>query len=233
MYDDLSKLDFVDGHYVIPAEIAPAQIGDTIKATLKAGNDTIDYSTSVADYCKYLLDGDFDANVKALAKATLEYGQAANDYFAGTGYYHASDITTIEDAQAAIADAAGLENHMSISAGGKISSISYMAVTKPEFRFYTAGLTEAEAVALNDKITVNGNANAQFVKNDETGAILLEVTGIEAATMDEVITIDINGFGTITFCGNDFARLLAKNDSTATLGAALYLYSVAAKALFA
>ena len=233
VYDDLDDLTFVDGHYLIPVEIAPAQIGDTIRATLEAGNETIGYETSVADYCKALIDGEYDENDKALAKATLEYGQAANDYFAGTGYYHASDITTIEDAQAAVADAAGLENHMSVSANGKISSISYMAVTKPEFRFCTTGLTEAEAVALNDKITVNGSANAQFVKNAETGKILLEVTGIEAANLDEIITITIDGFGTITFCGNDFARLLAKNASTATLGAALYLYGVAAKACFA
>ena len=114
-----------------------------------------------------------------------------------------------------------------------------MAVTQPEFRFYTTGITEVEAAALNDKITVSGNAkvlekvSVQFVKNAETGKILLEVTGIEAATMDEVITITIDDFGTITFCGNDFARLLAMNGSTATLGAALYLYGVAAKALFA
>ena len=118
-----------------------------------------------------------------------------------------------------------------------------MAVTKPEFRFYVnpeSGLTEADYVALNDKITVNcDNANVlekvsvQFVKNIETGAILLEVTGIEAATMDAIITITIDGFGTITFCGNDFARLLAKNASTQTLGTALYLYGTAAKACFA
>ena len=232
-YDDLGELEFKDGHYVVHAEIAPAQIGDTVKAALTVNGSAIEYSTSVADYCKYLLDGDFSEDVKALAKATLEYGQAANDYFAEMGYYHASQITTIEDAQAAIADAAGLENHMSINANGKIRSISYMALTKPEFRFYTTGLTEAEAAALNDKITVNGSANAKFVKNVETGSILLEVTGIEAATMDEVITITIDGFGTITFCGNDFANLLAKNDSTATLGAALYLYGAAAQALFA
>lgn len=233
-YTDLGEFEVRDGHYVVPAVIAPAQIGDTVRATLTVtGEAPIKYSTSVADYCKYLLDGDFDAQIKALAKATLEYGQAANDYFAGTGYYPASQITTIEDAQTAIADTAALENHMAVNAGGKIGSISYMAVTKPEFRFYTTGLTEAEAAALNDRITVDGSADARFVKKPDTGAVLLEVTGIEAATMDEVITVTIDGFGTITFCGNDFARLLARNDSTAALGAALYLYGVAAKALFA
>ena len=230
-----------NGMFEILAEVAPAQIGDKVTVTITTtdGSDPTTYETSIANYCKHLIanyDGENAAAVKALAAATLEYGQAANNYFAGMDYYTATTFADTEKAQAAVADAAGLENHMSVNANGKIQSISYMAVTKPEFRFYVnpdSGLTEADYVALNDKITVNGHATAKFVKNIETGAILLEVTGIEAANMDEIITITIDGFGTITFCGNDFARLLAKNDSTATLGAALYLYGVAAKALFA
>ncbi len=192
------------------------------------------YTMSVKDYCEYLIanyDGQNAAAVIALAKATLEYGQAANECF---GY--ADAFATTDAAQAAVDNVAGLENHMSVTTGGKIKSISYMALTKPEFRFYVdpdCGLTEADFVALNDKITVNGNASAQFVKNVETGAVMLEVTEIKAENMDEVITITIDGFGEISFCGNDFARLLAKNESTATLGAALYNYGAAAKACFA
>ena len=244
---DVTKLEKVGDYYKVPAVVAPAQIGDKITVTITTtdGSDPTTYETSIADYCKHLIanyDGENAAAVKALAAATLEYGQAANDYFFGTHYYHESDITTITNAVDAdkAAEAKGLTNHMSVNANGKIQSISYMALTKPEFRFYVnpeSGLTEADYVALNDKITVNcDNANVlekvsvQFVKNGD--AILLEVTGIEAANMDEIITITIDGFGTITFCGNDFANLLAKNASTQTLGTALYLYGLAAKACF-
>ena len=235
LYVDPTKLASEGGFYKVPAVVAPAQIGDTVTVTIAEMNGETKYNTSIADYCKYLLDGDFSAEVKALAKATLEYGQAANDYFVGTHYYHESDITTITNAVDAekVAEAKGLANHMSVTTGGKIASISFMALTKPEFRFYVkadCGLTEADFVELNDKITVNGSASAKFVKNGD--AILLEVTGIEAANMDEVITITIDGFGTITFCGNDFANLLAKNASTQTLGTALYLYGLAAKECF-
>ena len=66
----------------------------------------------------------------------------------------------------------------------------------------------------------------------EQGLEEVSKTFIEAANMDEVITISIDGFGTITFCGNDFAILLARHASTATLGAALYNYGVKAKACF-
>ena len=107
-----------------------------------------------------------------------------------------------------------------------------MALTKPEFRFYTTGITEAEAVELNDQISTNINGvTAKFYKNGD--AILLEVKGIEAANMDELITITVGDLGTITFSGYDFARMMAKNASTQTLGTALYLYGAAAKACFA
>ena len=117
------------------------------------------------------------------------------------------------------------------------NTASYMALTVPEYRFYVKEgmLTEAQAAALNSKITVTGpkGVKAQFVKNtDKDDAILLEVTGVDVEHMDEAVTVTIDGVGAITFCGNDFARLLAKNTATAVLGAALYNYGVEAKACF-
>ena len=233
--DDVDGLDRENGKYKIPAVIAPAQIGDTITVRIESADTTEVLESSVAKYCGYLLDGDFSDEVKALAAATLEYGQAANDYFAQTDYYPAAEIAAITNAvkEENVHRAQNLENHMSAQTGGKIHSVSFMALTKPEFRFYVnpdSSMSEADYAELNEKITVTGSASARFAKNGD--AILLEVTGIDAAGMDEVITVDIDGFGTITFCGNDFARMLAKNDSTATLGTALYLYGAAAKAYF-
>ena len=46
------------------------------------------------------------------------------------------------------------------------------------------------------------------------------------------ITVTIDGLGTITFAGNDFAKLMADNSATEALGAALYAYGAAAKACF-
>lgn len=239
----------VDGNGMVEilAVVAPAQIGDTVKVTILADGKTTEYAYSVAQYCKYLLDGDYEDSVQRLAKATLEYGQAANDYFATTGFYHASRITTITEAVKAenVEQTQELDNHMSVDANGAINGISFMALTKPVFRFYvdpeTCILTEADFAALNDKIRITDadgeevrDADAQFVRNaDKNDAIMLEVTGIEAESMDKVITITIDGFGAITFCGNDFARILAKDTRTETLGTALYLYGAAAKACFA
>ena len=234
---DLNTLEKAGDFYKVPAVVAPAQIGDAVTVTIvEADDSTTTLNTSIAAYCEALIAGNFEQKYKDLALATLEYGQAANDYFAGTGFYAANDFADTTLANAAVPTVKELTYTLTLdeNARGKIASASYMALTKPEFRFYTKNLTEAEAAALNSKITVTGptGVKAQFVKNAGTGAIMLEVTGIEAATMDQAVTITIDGFGTITFCGNDFARLLARNDSTATLGAALYNYGVAAKACF-
>ena len=229
-----------NGMTEILAVVAPAQIGDLVKVAIYAnGAKDGEYEYSVAKYCEYLIDGAYEENVKTLAKATLEYGKAANDYFYGTGFYHQSTITSpysAEYKEEALHRAQHLTNTLSVTGeiGSKLASAAFMALTKPEFRFYTTGLTEEEAYELNSKITTNvDGVTAKFYKNGD--AILLEVEGIKAEDMDKIITITVGDLGTITFSGYDFARMMAKSDdqSIAALGAALYLYGDAAKACFA
>ena len=75
--------------YKVTAEVAPAQIGDTVVITIvEADGSTTTYSTSIAEYCEYLIANYDDEKVVALAKATLEYGRTANDYFADIGFYY-------------------------------------------------------------------------------------------------------------------------------------------------
>ena len=138
-------------------------------------------------------------------------------------------------------DAAKAQNNLAITGdvSNMLAGASFMALTKPEFRFYfNNSLTDEKAVQLNEnhQITTNvEDVTAMFYKNPETGAILLEVKGIKAEDMDKVITITVGDLGTITFSGNDFARMMANssNTSVATLGLALYLYGVKAKECFA
>ncbi|MBR5619273.1 MAG: hypothetical protein IKW76_06020, partial [Clostridia bacterium] len=228
--------------FEILAVIAPAQIGDMVKVTILANGQSTEYEYSVAKYCEYLIanyNGENARAVRELAKATLEYGKAANDYFYGTGFYHQSTITSpysAEYKEEALHNAKNLTNTLSVTDNlrTKLASAAFMALTQPEFRFYTTGLTEEEAYELNSKITTNvDGVTAKFYKNGD--AILLEVKGIKAEDMDKIITITVGELGTITFSGYDFARMMAKSDdeSIAALGAALYLYGDAAKKCFA
>ena len=222
-FTDFSSLQQVDGGlYKIAVQIAPAQIADTV--TVYIDGETLD--ACVKDYCNTLVAGDYTPEVVALAQAVLDYGQAANNFF----NYTDETISAVTNLSA---DDAKAWTPVLSDTTGKVRSISFMALTKPEFRFYMKDMTEAEAAALNKKITVSGVSGvaARFVKNVQ-GNILLEVTGLKAEDVDETITVTIDGLGTITFAGNDFAYLMANNAATEALGAALYAYGAAAKACF-
>ena len=83
-FTDFSSLPQVEGGlYKIAVQIAPAQIADTV--TVYIDGETLD--ASVKDYCSALTDGGYGEEVAALAQAVLDYGQAANNYFATANYY--------------------------------------------------------------------------------------------------------------------------------------------------
>ena len=219
-----------DGRYKLTVWIAPAQLADVIIVNI--GN--AEYCQSVLGYCEELKTIPEHAAYFPFVNALEQYAQAANNTFSYT-----------DDE---IADIAGL-NHQPVQdytgarftdGTGKVTGASFMALTKPEFRFYTSSITEAQAVAYNQagvSATMDGGSdtlNARFVKKADN-SVLLEVTGVSAENMDKTITVTVTGLGTITFNGNAFARAMARNSSSETqqnLGAALYNYGAAAKTCF-
>ncbi len=230
-FTDFASLPQVEGGlYKIAVQIAPAQIADSV--TVYIDGETLD--ACVKDYCNTLSEGEYEPEVAALAQAVLDYGQAANNYF------DYSDETLSALADLSADDARAWQSKFSDTTG-KIQNVSFMALTKPEFRFYMKNMTEAEAAAFNsagitavyEDSNITEPLRARFVRNTN-GSILLEVTGVLAERMDQKIIVTIPGLGTITFAGNDFARMMAMSENGAieTLGAALYAYGEAAKNCF-
>ena len=226
----LTKTD--DGLYRISFEMAPAQAADRYVISVDGAAIAQDIF-SVADYCYAIRN---DPTYGALARATLDYAQAANEVFSYT------DVT-IADLSKMNTDAIGAYTGGVFADGtGKVSGASFMALTQPEFRFYTSSIAEADAVDYNTAgvtaVYQNGEItdtlNAHFVKNS-SGSVLLEVTGVSAEHMNETIVVTITGLGTITFNGNAFAKSLSNSSKPAScvLGAALYNYGEAARACFA
>ena len=218
-----------DGRYKLTVWIAPAQLADVIIVNI--GN--AEYCQSVLGYCEELKTIPEHAAYFPFVNALEQYAQAANNTFSYT-----------DDE---IADIAGL-NHQPVQdytgarftdGTGKVTGASFMALTKPEFRFYTSSITEAQAVTYNQAgvtAAMDGGSdtlNARFVKKADN-SILLEVTGVSAENMDKTITVTVTGLGTITFNGNAFARAMANSSNTTqqNLGAALYNYGAAAKTCF-
>ena len=234
-----SALPAENGKYKLTVWIAPAQLADEI--TVKVGGEDA-IGTSVLNYCGELIAGDFAQKYKDVASALEQYAQAANVVFD----YSADTITDIADLDK---DAVTAYTGAVFTDGtNKVTGASFMALTKPEFRFYTAGIDEQTAYDYNQAgITVTmadasqkqaDALNARFVRkaNDD---VLLEVTGVLAENMDKAITVTINGMeeghNTITFNGNAFAKAMARtpnNTAQQNLGAALFNYGAAAKACF-
>ncbi len=231
-----------EGLYRFKVVMSPAEIASAIVVTFADYAQTL--NTSVKNYCTQLQDDQYTADyadAQALARAMLIYGQAANNVFRD-GADEIADISGLDPTAARNAAAVFSDST------GKVTGASFMALTKPEFRFYTASISEYTAAKFYNEAGITAaysgdNApseplNARFVKNAE-GEVLLEVTGVSAENMDKTITVTVNGMpkgkNTITFNGNTFAKAMARDTNpadTQALGAALYNYGVAAKTCF-
>ena len=234
-----------DGLYKFKVVMAPAQIADAFVVTIGSGASAETIPTSVKAYCTELQKPQYTADyakAQALAGAILVYGQAANNAFADGTTVLAADIADISGLSTG--GAIGASVVFSNTTGQPLTGASFMALTKPEFRFYMAGIDENTAYSYNQAgITATmGGAKpdalqARFVKK-ANGDVLLEVTGVSAENMDKTITVTINGMeeghNTITFNGNAFAKAMASSGNTQqrNLGAALYNYGAAAKTCF-
>lgn len=224
-----SELPVENGKYKLTVRIAPAQLADEITVTV--GGTQL--KQSVLGYCEDLKNSDCAQKYKDVASALEQYAQAANTVFSYSADVIADTADLDKDAVNAYTGAVFTDNK------GEVTGASFMALTKPEFRFYTAGITEAQGYDYNEAgITAamaggSDTLNARFVKK-ANGDILLEVTGVSAENMDKTITVTINGMeegqNTITFNGNAFAKAMARSTDPAQqdLGAALYNYGAAA-----
>ncbi|MBQ7541737.1 MAG: hypothetical protein IJT44_05550, partial [Clostridia bacterium] len=152
-----------DGRYKLTVWIAPAQLADVI--TVEIG-DTV-YTQSVRAYCEELKGNQDYSAYFPFVNALEQYAQTANNTFNYT-----------EDT---IADVSGLtaaegfdswQPQLSASPDmiSKIGSISFLALTKPEFRFYTPDISEETAAACTVTASFKdggaaGSLNARFAKN--------------------------------------------------------------------
>ena len=214
-----------DGQYEYSIVVAPAQIKDNITVEVIDNNNVVDrtYDTSVADYCEQIIDGNFTDDVKTLAQAVLDYGKAASAFFgyntaAFTDDYNFGNFTF------------NTADFTASASGIAITEVRYVATSVPSLRF-KVDMTEAEAAALTAE-TDKGYA-AEFVKVD--GDVILQVTGIPAAKLNETITISVSNGATIQYTPLVYAYMAAKssNADLAKLGNAIGWYWQAANTVFA
>lgn len=172
--------------------------------------------------------------VSCVRNALEQYAQAAK-----VAFNYAGDTIANIDYLTAVEGFDTWNYKLATDLTGRIGSISFLALTKPEFRFYM-DVDEATAAEYTVKASFKnggnaGDLHARFAKN-AAGNVLIEVTGLQAQDLGRTVVISIGVLADTTkyieFAGYDFAKLMTANSSTAKLGIALYNYGAAADACF-
>ncbi len=222
---------------VYKVELAPAQLKDTIRIAVYEDSSTIDrvIVTSVDEYCRTLIAmdneylGEKAAELKDLARATLDYGKAASSYFeynedAFDGVSNELDEPDLTDGRLAVASGSNTYNI-------PFTGVSYVATTVPALRFTVrSDFSENYLTELNETIETN-IGEAKFVKVEEGGQVkrMLQITGINICDFGKQIVVNAGGSTILTFVPITWAKSAAKittNDRLASLGKTICNYYI-------
>ena len=219
----VTQARYVEGNlYVFPCTIAPAQMTDTIEATLSDSGNTYQTSTSVRAYAEKLFASKQWDKLAAndMMVATLNYGAAAQNYF---GY----NTENLANAGYEKADTAEIpEADSSSRASGSVSGISY----------YGASLVFVDRIAVRFYFKVSGDiadynfsiGEAPVAKGD---LYYVEVPDINPQDYDKDITLTVNDKLTVTYSPMQYiSRMYGKTESAElkALVSELYQYYLTA-----
>ena len=208
--------------YAFPCTIAPAQMTDTIEATLSDSGNTYQTSTSVRAYAEKLFASkQWDKQAASdMMVATLNYGAAAQKYFG----YKTENLANAGYEKATTAEVPTVDSSNMVS--GSVSGIS----------FYGASLVFKTRIAVRFYFTVSGDiadynfsiGEAPVLKN---GMYYVEVPDINPQDYAEDITLTVNDTLTVTYSPMQYiSRMYGKteNEELKNLVSELYQYHLTA-----
>ena len=213
----------VEGNlYAFPCTIAPAQMADTIEATLIDSGNAYQTSTSVRAYAEKLFASKQWDKLAAndMMVATLNYGAAAQNYFG----YNTENLANAGYEKAAAVEIPQVDSSNQVS--GSVSGISY----------YGASLVFETRIAVRFYFTVRGDiADYNFSIGEEPVAkdnmYYVEVPDINPQDYAENITLTVNDKLTVTYSPMQYiSRMYGKTENAQlkTLVNELYQYHLIA-----
>ncbi len=213
----------VEGNlYVFSCTIAPAQMADTIEATLSDSGNTYQTSTSVRTYAEKLFASrQWDKLAAAdMMVTTLNYGAAAQKYF----NYNTENLANAGYEKAAAAEIPQVDSSNMVS--GSVSGISY----------YGATLVFETRIAVRFYFSVSGDiANYTFSTGEAPVAkgdlYYVEIPDINPQDYATDITLTVNDKMTVTYSPMRYiSRMYGKTESVElkTLIGELYQYHLIA-----
>lgn len=214
----------VDGKLSI--NVAAAQMTDEI--AIYVNGLPLAKTYSVRGYADEVLAGEYGANVKALVRAMLHYGAAAQDYF----NYNDGDY-----ADAGMTDTVTnpIQAAEMVPTTGETAGIVHYGSTlvyrdRVAVRVYFM-LTGDAAI---DTFTFTANGEAVEAQEGSNGLYYVEIADIAPQNLDDAVTVTVNDGLTVTYSPlNYIYRMSQKTDDAAlkTLLQQLYDYYMAAEYL--
>lgn len=221
----LSQLTPVDGYYVVSANVAAAQMTDTITVEILMDGAVIQQKEyTVRQYADEILAGSYDDTAKALVREMLRYGSAAQTYF---GYHTESlaDNGIIGAGEIPVPDQAKTE----LSVTDNSDAISFYSASLL-FRSETAVRLYFTGDLTGYTFTANGST---YTPVEKDGMYYVEIDGINPDALADAVTLsatDGNGTVTVVYSPMNYLVRMSKkgSDTLKLLLQAMYNYHLAA-----
>ena len=224
--------------YEIPVEVAAKDMTSEITVEVQLGNGTVvdTYSVSAVDYAMEIAYGEgYTDKQKALAKAMLNYGGYAQEFFGVNTDKLANANLADSDKSLSSVTASTLSGY-NFSKSGSVSGISYKGsslslASKTEIKHYFS-LTGTNDIS-KYKFTVNGTNVTPTMSSQ---GYYVTVPKINAANLGDRYTVTVsNGtntftlkYGAMDYC--NIAQTKSSNEALHNVSKALYLFYKAAEA---
>ncbi len=222
-----------DGYYVVSKNLAAAQMTESISMELIINGETVQTGTySVYSYAQYVLvdeNSEFDEKTKAMVREMLNYGAAAQTYFAHNVDNLANaglDLTNVGTQNIPAQEA-------KFAVSGKVSGIklygaSLIFESKTAVRFYFTASNDIAGYSFKvgeKELTADKNAGMYYV----------QVNDIAPQDLDQIVELTVTaGDETLTVSYSPLSYMVRKNvngsENLKALLKAMYNYHLAAAA---
>lgn len=220
-----SNAPIVDGKYCFSANVAAAQMMDTITVELVCGSVKVEKEYIIRNYADEILNGDYDDTTKALVREMLSYGAAAQTYFD----YDSDNLANN-----------GIENVGLTSVPTEADTEMSVSGSANGINFYGATLVFGSKTAVRYYFNVTGDIDSYTFKVGETayapvekdGLYYVEIANINPQDLAASITLSVNGSLNVTYSPMNYMVRMSVNGSTnlQALLKAMYNYHLAAVA---
>ena len=221
----VSEANLKEGYYVFSYEVTAKEMDEviTVKIVLTNGEQGTEYTQSIAQYAKVILEdtnGQYSEAVKSVVAAMINYGKYAKAYFNDTELDSDANTTAIEAVTAEM-----LQKYEWTMTGEdeNVTVLGYTLVLESETSiriYYTVKAGAATPTVSGGKVKTKGEV--------DTLVYYVEISDISAADLDTDYTVMVGGYS-FTICALDYAGQIAGTSNTklVNLVKALYLYNAA------